>query len=158
MFSTKKIGKKGIEVRDGLDISIPPAFGAGETTIVEFSGRLSQIAPASYLLEGCANCLLETPCCRCLKTVETPVNFPILENFVEAGRVEPSEEDIVFSEEIINILPAIQRNLYNNIPMKFVCDEDCKGLCARCGTNLNFGECDCTEIRSEFAALSGLFD
>jgi uncharacterized metal-binding protein YceD (DUF177 family) len=157
-YDTKKIGKKGIGLSEDLDISIPRAFGAGEATVVSFTGRLTHVAQTSYVLEGQANCLLETPCCRCLKTVETPVSFAVLENFLEAGKGEPSDEDIIFSDDIISILPAIQRNLYNNIPMKFVCSDDCKGLSACCGINLNYGECECTEIREEFAALFGKFD
>ena len=31
------------------------------------------------------------------------------------------------------------------IPMKKLCSEDCKGLCPRCGKNLNEGPCDCKE-------------
>lgn len=30
------------------------------------------------------------------------------------------------------------------IPMKKLCNEDCKGLCVRCGQNLNEGECSCS--------------
>ncbi len=32
-----------------------------------------------------------------------------------------------------------------SIPMKKLCKEDCKGLCYRCGCDLNKGECKCTE-------------
>ncbi|MGB9809870.1 MAG: YceD family protein, partial [Caldanaerobacter sp.] len=30
-----------------------------------------------------------------------------------------------------------------SLPMKFLCKEDCKGLCPICGTNLNYGSCSC---------------
>lgn len=35
------------------------------------------------------------------------------------------------------------------IPMKNLCSEDCKGLCPKCGTNLNIGECKCAPDESE---------
>ena len=28
-------------------------------------------------------------------------------------------------------------------PVRFLCDEDCKGLCPKCGKDLNEGECSC---------------
>ena len=34
-------------------------------------------------------------------------------------------------------------------PMKKLCKEDCKGLCYRCGTNLNYGNCNCKEETNE---------
>lgn len=30
-----------------------------------------------------------------------------------------------------------------SVPMKILCSEDCRGLCPRCGKNLNEGDCDC---------------
>jgi uncharacterized protein len=42
---------------------------------------------------------------------------------------------------------------------KFLCREDCKGLCARCGKNLNLGPCGCgKEIDPRFAVLEQLLD
>ena len=31
------------------------------------------------------------------------------------------------------------------LPSKFLCNDDCKGLCQNCGKNLNKGECDCSK-------------
>jgi uncharacterized protein len=51
-------------------------------------------------------------------------------------------EDIVFS-----------------LPLRFLCDEECKGLCSRCGKNLNDGPCDCKkEIDPRMAALLQLLE
>ena len=42
---------------------------------------------------------------------------------------------------------------------KLLCREDCKGLCFRCGKNLNEGPCDCkSEPDSRFAVLQQLLD
>lgn len=46
-----------------------------------------------------------------------------------------------------------------DMPGKFLCREDCKGLCPKCGKNLNDGECDCRrELDPRFAALAQLLD
>jgi uncharacterized protein len=31
------------------------------------------------------------------------------------------------------------------LPLKTICSENCKGLCAHCGTNLNLEQCSCAE-------------
>ena len=42
---------------------------------------------------------------------------------------------------------------------KFLCRENCKGLCPRCGKNLNFGPCGCgKQLDPRFAVLEQLLD
>ena len=46
-----------------------------------------------------------------------------------------------------------------NMDSKLLCSEDCKGLCSRCGANLNLGPCNCKpEPDPRFAALQQLLD
>ncbi len=44
-------------------------------------------------------------------------------------------------------------------PLKVLCKEDCKGICSRCGKNLNNGPCGCTEEPKDprMAAISDIF-
>jgi len=46
-------------------------------------------------------------------------------------------------EHVINISDDIKDSIIIDYPIKMVCKEDCKGLCANCGKNLNHGQCDC---------------
>jgi uncharacterized protein len=45
-------------------------------------------------------------------------------------------------------------------PLRFLCKEDCKGLCQRCGKNLNEGECGCEtkEFDPRLAPLKALLE
>ena len=45
-------------------------------------------------------------------------------------------------------------------PMKVLCREDCKGICKRCGANLNLSECQCpkTEPDPRMAAIQDIFN
>ena len=43
------------------------------------------------------------------------------------------------------------------MPMKFVCREDCKGLCYKCGVDLNEGLCSCKNEETDFR-LSALLE
>ena len=48
---------------------------------------------------------------------------------------------------------------YFALPSKFLCDDDCKGLCPKCGANLNEGPCECKkDIDPRFEALLSLLD
>ena len=40
---------------------------------------------------------------------------------------------------------AVREELILAVNPYVVCDPECKGLCSRCGANLNEGPCDCTE-------------
>ncbi|MBO5857065.1 MAG: DUF177 domain-containing protein, partial [Clostridia bacterium] len=37
----------------------------------------------------------------------------------------------------------IEEDVNLELPTKFLCDEDCKGICTMCGNNLNIDQCDC---------------
>ena len=49
--------------------------------------------------------------------------------------------------------------LLMNMPMKILCREDCKGICNRCGANLNEGTCHCEEEPKDprMAAILDIF-
>lgn len=158
VLDVKKIGKNGYDLKNEFDISVPKVFGVGRA-VVDFAGRIVRVDKPHYLLEGTASAVLEASCALCLKGCETNLEFEVVENFLKEGEVGLGEDEILFDDECINILPAIQRNLLANIPMRFVCNSNCKGLCAMCGENLNISKCSCVpEGRSEFAALIGKFD
>jgi uncharacterized protein len=45
------------------------------------------------------------------------------------------------------LAPLIRELVWLAIPMKHLCDPECRGLCSHCGVNLNDGQCQCEEIR-----------
>ena len=50
-------------------------------------------------------------------------------------------------------------DIYFALPSKVLCDDDCKGLCSKCGANLNEGPCECKkDIDPRFEALLSLLD
>lgn len=49
----------------------------------------------------------------------------------------------------INITSDVKDFAQLAIPMKNLCSEDCKGLCARCGANLNTDVCKCTQSEND---------
>ncbi|MCM8770381.1 MAG: DUF177 domain-containing protein [Candidatus Omnitrophica bacterium] len=47
---------------------------------------------------------------------------------------------------VIDLDPDIREELILNYPLNPLCRPDCKGLCPKCGKNLNEGNCNCTPI------------
>lgn len=85
-------------------------------------------------------------CDRCLEAYEFDFNESI-EQMYQLGHSElDSDDEIELLPEgtrEININKAICDVFQLNRPMKLLCRPDCKGLCVRCGINLNYKTCDC---------------
>ncbi|MCL2573394.1 MAG: DUF177 domain-containing protein [Defluviitaleaceae bacterium] len=155
MIDTRKIKpNESIVIDQIVEITVLPKLDAVEAKIV-VAGRLKNVDDI-FMLDAQADCEIKAACSRCLRSVEQRFPFHISEKYVEVERAEG--DDIGFSDKMIDIFPAIQRNLLLNIPMKLLCDEDCAGLCSKCGRNLNEGDCDCEgEINEQFRELLDLF-
>lgn len=65
------------------------------------------------------------------------------------GKVnQDDEEDIIFLPENtteIDITPYLNEMVLLNHPLKMLCHEECRGICPRCGADLNTGACTCAE-------------
>lgn len=87
---------------------------------------------------------MHTECSRCLKDIEVDVDFDIDEllSRAEEGK-EPDEDIILFDGYEIDIDEIVADNFLLNIMGRYLCKEDCKGLCRTCGKDLNEGPCDC---------------
>lgn len=111
------------------------------------------------LVDGWVDLTLKLTCTRCLTEFEQPIHVPFEERFyptidVITGLPVPrSDEDDVFyidAHHQLDLTEAIRQNILVNIPMATLCKEDCAGLCAQCGHNLNEGPCDCQpEVEDE---------
>lgn len=67
----------------------------------------------------------------------------------KGGRdIELRAEDLEFGfydEDEVDLGRIVGEQLVLALPVRFLCREDCRGLCPRCGTNLNVGTCACTQ-------------
>jgi uncharacterized protein len=143
-----------------------------------FEGRTSQFRVAApvelrftvhkdkdrFRLVGQVQTALEMPCSRCLEPFQLPVDstFDIryLPQSANAGEGEREVEaddlsDAFYSDDQIDLGQLMEEQFYLALPMKPLCREDCKGLCANCGTNLNDATCDC-QVRWEDPRLAAL--
>lgn len=121
------------------------------------------------LVQGNFTAHVAAPCKRCLVDVKVdlPVSFTlnmVPESLVRgddlgdeddkddrnqaetAGSFELKDTDEeVFDGKTIDLDPIVREQVLLALPMNAVCREDCKGLCAQCGQNLNEKQCGCEQ-------------
>ena len=100
-------------------------------------------------------------CDRCASDFTQDVEIPIDVVLVTELSNEENEDEWVFPLEGDSAdLEDIVRTVFVlNMDSKLLCKPDCKGLCCRCGTNLNDGPCSCQkELDPRFAALKQLLE
>ena len=111
-------------------------------------------------------------CARCGQAFETELEIRVQRHLVpyfsgpreellsEEEEIELSAEDLEFSfyhGEEIDLGQILGEEITLALPMRFLCREDCLGLCPICGKNLNQGPCGC-EARDEFSPFAVLKD
>ncbi len=96
-------------------------------------------------------------CARCLKEFMYPVKF----DFTEYYKESPDDSQYAYTADMIELDEMLTDNFIINLPVRFLCDEQCKGLCQKCGKDLNEGSCGCEELPDEsnpFYGLKGFID
>jgi uncharacterized protein len=121
-----------------------------------------------FRLVGTVHAELELECSRCLEPFALTVDAPFDLRYLPAPAVtavaqerEVPDEDLDLSfyrDDHIDLNELLREQFYLALPMKPLCREECRGLCPRCGANLNTAACDCAATWEDprLAALKGL--
>jgi uncharacterized protein len=101
-----------------------------------------------------------------LEPQNVPVNIDLdLEfvgstDFANAANFEVASDDlkIDLAEGEIDLAEIAREQILLDLPQQFFCSDDCKGLCLKCGSNLNLIDCNCIEkeIDPRWAALKNI--
>ena len=130
------------------------------TESVEASGMVRNTAGV-LVMSGSLHTTIHGVCDRCAADFDSYVEFPLDVVLVTEFSNEENEDEWVFPLEGDSAdLEDIVRTVFVlNLDSKLLCKEDCKGLCCRCGKNLNEGPCNCQkELDPRFAALKQLLE
>ncbi len=116
----------------------------------QLQGELKLIrTDRSILVVGRFGTVVSCACGRCLETFECPLEFGIEEEYFPAGdmRTSPVAEDVdgfvIGGDHILDISEAVRQNILIELPSMPLCQVECRGLCHKCGHNLNYGPCHC---------------
>ena len=127
-------------------ISLPHAEG----TVFNEAGVLR--------LTGTVTAEMRCICDRCGDEFESTKVTELEATIVEEDTgVDP--ELFILDGDSIDIDEIVSTLFILDMETKFLCREDCKGLCSRCGKNLNLGPCGCRkQLDPRFAVLEQLLD
>ena len=116
-------------------------------------------------LIGSVTVVVAFECDRCLTNLSIPVeaSFDLLyvPPLGSAEEHELGENDLslgFYQEGVINVDDLTREQIELALPMARICSESCRGLCAKCGANLNLGDCTCREdqVDARWAVLKEL--
>ena len=127
---------------------------------VKAEGMVRNTAGVLVMTGEITTCIHGT-CDRCASSFDREIDLPINVVLVTDMANEENEDEWVFPLEGDSAdLDDIVRTVFVlNLDSKLLCKEDCKGLCHRCGKNLNDGPCSCQkELDPRFAALKQLLE
>ncbi len=113
----------------------------------------AELIEGQIRVEGHLETKIEMTCARCLEPVVEEITrpFDLLYSSLPKGakpeaeeRLKDDESDIGFFEgEGIFLADVLKEQVLLALPMKVICQSDCRGLCPNCGANLNHEECRC---------------
>ena len=109
-------------------------------------------------LEGLLRAEMTCICDRCGTEFDSIKETPLAATIVEEDP-EDNPELFVLDGDEIDLNEILSTCFILDMETKFLCTEDCKGLCSTCGKNLNLGPCECRKpIDPRFAVLEQLLD
>ena len=157
----EKVVKRTVETElQSFDISLGsfPLTEERPLTLV-----LTNLGNDKLLIEGELAVKAQIPCDRCLTEVEVPIDVSF-EKEVDMklsaeGRIDDLDETDFINGYNLDTDKLVYGELLVNWPMKTLCKPDCKGICRKCGKNLNEGPCGCdtVELDPRMAVIAEIF-
>ena len=160
------IDLKHIFVKDNSSMSIGSALDLSDVDYmgsyplkepVEINGTISNSA-SLVRLEAEISYEFNAPCDRCGHETVRKHIVAVSKSLASSIEGEESDTILIVPDMQLNLDELIYTEVITSLPMKHLCKENCKGICSKCGKNLNDGECGCNtrEIDPRLAALAEL--
>ena len=157
------IPDEGLELETDLPIVLQEG-GSPESAHVVISIIKSGL---KILAEGSVRMQVSQSCSRCLKEMSLPVDTAFRDEYTSDEEIGKEDEQELtgreldlgyYSNDELDISEMIKEQVLLSLPMKPLCSPDCKGLCPRCGKDLNKESCRCAgkEIDPRLAPLGKL--
>ena len=122
---------------EGLDVAL------GGPVLV--TGRLQATGEGRFYWQGTLKTVVTGECRRCLAPVTAPVTAEAGALFTQEAdaQEDPDAYPLPGDATEIDLAPAVRQEVLLAVPRFLQCREDCRGLCPRCGQDLNAGPCGC---------------
>ena len=116
---------------------------------VQVSGRLSSAGSGRFMWSGRIEGDARVECRRCLTDLEVPVAEDVHLLFAEEDDEEVADPDVYLLDPRageLDLRPAVREQWLLAVPRFSLCREECRGLCAHCGADLNSETCTCSRV------------
>jgi uncharacterized protein len=112
---------------------------------VRVEGRLQSTAEGDVMWRATISGQARTSCRRCLADVPVPLAIEIDTVFSSDPDVldDPAVYPLPERSTHVDVSDAVREEVALAVPAFCLCREDCRGLCPKCGTDLNAGACEC---------------
>lgn len=152
---------EGLKVPFDYELSLSTVEVAGYKPIaspVRVKGSVENKA-GIVSLKASADLVYEAPCDRCAENVKTQFSFPVEHTLVVSLENDGDTDFITVPNLRLNLDELVEEDVNLALPTKYLCDNNCKGLCPTCGKNLNKSQCDCkAPVDPRWAGLLQLLD
>lgn len=110
-------------------------------------------------LELAGRSMLDAVCDRCGKSFDQEKEVPFRCLLAEELQNEDNDEIVLLENGQVDVGDLARTAFLLGMDTKTLCSEDCKGLCPRCGADLNLGPCSCKkETDPRLAVLAKLLE
>lgn len=121
----------------------------------------------SLFVSGEIKASIRLICSRCAREFDYPFDAPFSTYYERAGKggereseLKPADLEMNFIEgDELDTAELLLGQIALELPMQPLCTPECRGLCPRCGLDLNLGDCGCggeTGPGSKFSKLKDL--
>lgn len=153
-FDIRSLESHAVVVDENLsnDDAVWQASDPKPADAVHVTGRLSAAGAGRFYWHGRIEGDLVLECSRCLAEARAHVEDEAHLIFAESGAEETDDPDVYELDpraDELDLRPAIREEWLLAAPTFALCRDDCKGLCPRCGADLNAGPHDCSQRESD---------
>ncbi len=159
-----------LELKKLLDGSVDSIdFSVTVDDIESFDDVLSGSARASGIIENHSGLVLlsgriepdfRVECARCGTEFSYTQPIDLSAKITEKLANDDEGEFLVIENASLDVEDLVRSTLILELPSRYLCSEDCKGLCPKCGSDLNHGSCSCdlSERDPRWSVLADFFD
>lgn len=148
---------------DDLDLETENVRLKSDTAV---SGEISKNIVKTDVT-GTISVAAEIDCTRCLIPIAEHLTFSFDVSYLPSDELLKEADAELDSDDLdvdaldgdeLDLREVVREQILLNLPDQIFCKDDCKGMCQKCGANLNLIDCSCqeTEIDPRWAALKNL--
>ena len=144
-----------------IELNYPTVWVAEDVTLTPLRGTfLATRTSEGVYVSGQLHSTLIVACMRCLQDAYLPITIELSDLFYYPPYMAPEGEYSIGEDGYADFAPLIRELSLLEVPIRPLCQPECKGLCDQCGQNLNESACDCErdDIDPRFAALRQLLE